>query len=306
MSEADQADILTPPEEVPAEAPPAPPEEFPFVTLPPQVSFLSQQVPPPGWLYITPDDSLTIRAWTALTGVTLAFDARVLFPDGRIGSYWDRYALTGGVAENSFEIRLAEGFLLSLWIRPTTTVPVGGCWVQCILQRGGGAAATQVQLIAAGYATTRAGLAWPYPRYQNPVEGPGRLRRIKGTDPGPGNIIMEYVPSGTRWKLISLFCTFTTSATAGNRAVYLYFLDSLGLWLAVPPGVLQPASSVAYYTWSIGVQNYAPAVALYYAMPLPADLYLQAGADIMVAASGMQAGDDFSAPQLLVEEWVEP
>jgi hypothetical protein len=306
MSEADQADILTPPEQEVAPAPAAPPEEFPFVTLPPQVSFATGGVMPPSEVYLGTNDWLTLQAWTSISGLELRLFLRVLRADGQIiqcaYDYWPQPL----PATNAWTVNVPEGFLLGGFVGVGGTCPTGGCYIRLNLGAGSWGGAGPAQVLLKGYVPTNGPLSWPYPRHQNPVEGPGRLRRIKGTDPGPGNIIMEYVPSGTRWKLISLFCTFTTSATAGNRAVYLYFLDSLGLWLAVPPGVLQPASSVAYYTWSIGVQNYTPAVALYYAMPLPADLYLQAGADIMVAASGMQAGDDFSAPQLLVEEWVEP
>ena len=268
--------------------------------------FLHQGVPPPGHLYITPDDRVVVLAWTALTGVELAIDIRVLFPDGRIGSYRHRFPLAGGVAENSFEITLAEGFLLSTWIRPTGTVTVGACWVQCILQRPGGAETTQVQLIASGYVTRRGGLGWPFPRYQQPTEGSGRMRILTGTDPTPGNNSLETIPTGVRWELFAHRFTLITSARAGDRTIQLQIRSGNIAWFQSPVSAVQGPSVTRDYNYAVGIDTRLALSGLSYQDALPAQAILVAGAEILITVLGGLAADDLSPPFSLVQEWVEP
>jgi len=179
--------------------------------------------------------------------------------------------------------------------------------VQCILQRGGGAAATQVQLIAAGYATTRAGLAWPYPRYQNPVEGAGRLRIITGTDPAPGNEILEAVPTGVRWRLLGIQALMYTSVTVATRYVTLQFADGSGtVWFRGADLLAQTVTQWGVYNWAIGVPARVGVLAGLVQDALPDGITLPAGWRWQTNTGNMQPGDNWYAPVYYVEEWVEP
>jgi hypothetical protein len=302
VSQGDQIEAL-----LEAAAPaPAAEEEFQFGTLPPEISFQTARVPPPAWLYVGPDDRLRIEAATSITGVTLRLDVRLLLPNGEINSSVWTFGPTGNRAINTWWVTLAEAFLLSVFASTDSAVPPGACWVRCLLVRGGGSGASLAQAIVAGYLAQRSGLAWPYPRYQNPVEGAGRLRLIDGTDPAPGVSIAETVPVGARWKLVSVFCWLATSALAGDRHVYLQLMSPAGIWLWIPPALAQPASQTYYYSWAIGINPYTSSIVGLVARPLPDQLTLTPGQQFMVQATGMLAGDDFGPPRYLVEEWVEP
>jgi hypothetical protein len=306
MSEADQADILTPPEEVPAEAPPAPAEEFQFKTLPPEVSFATRAVPPPGACYIAQGDHLYVEVRNAVSGGGVYIEARLLLPDGRLVEFQERVQATADRALCTRWIPLAEGFFLTLHVRPFGAVKAGGLYARVLLVPAGPVGNRYPQLLAAGYPAYPLGLTWPYPRYVSPCEGPGRLRYILGTDPAPGYYVSEAVPTGVRWKLVALGCDFTTGPTVVDRWVSTIIYSPSGyIHVFVPGTVAQPASQTRSYYWAIGVpyaSGYSGGVIL---APLPDQLYLPAGMIITIQAGGV-AGDDFGPPRMIVEEWVEP
>jgi len=301
VSDGNQLDEL-----LEAAAEPAP-AEFQFQTKPPRISFLTERVPPPAWLYVGPDDRLRIEAATGIAGVTLRLDVRLLLPDGQVNSSVWTFQPTDDSVINTWWETLAEGFLLSAFFSTDSLVPPRGCWVRCLLVRGGGGGASLAQAIVMGYMGQRDGLAWPYPRYESLVGGVGRQRVIVGTDPPAGAIITETVPAGVRWKLITVRCWLITNATAGNRYVSLALaIDWVGdYWLHVPSVATQPASTTYYYNWAIGLTPYVSTSGNNIAAALPDQAPLTAGMQLRVVCGGLLAGDNFSAPRYLVEEWVE-
>ena len=302
MSEAEQLEELV--EEEAAAAPVD--EEFKFHTLPPEISFQTERVPPPTWLYVGPDDRLWVVAWNAMPAAFVTVYVRLLLPNGKISLNRYEVPLTDDRARNEFYIPLVESFLLSVSVTPGTLMPLGSCWVRILLMSGGGGGTSYPQGIVMGYMVKGSILTWPYPRFQNPVEGPGRLRLIEGTDPAAGVSIAETVPVGARWKLVSVFAWLATDATVFDRHVYLVLMSPAGVWLWLPPAVAQPASQTYYYTWGIGLAPYTSSLVGLVARALPDQLTLTPGQQFMVQCGGMQVGDDFGPPRYLVEEWVEP
>ena len=302
MSESEQL------EELVEEAAPAPAaeEEFQFATLPPEISFQTERVPPPAWLYVGPDDRLRIEVATAIAGVTLRLDVRLLLPGGEIKSSVWTFGPTGDRGINTWWVTLAEAFLLSVLCSTDSAVPPGACWVRCLLVRGGGGGASLAQAIVMGYLAQRSGLAWPYPRYQNPVEGVGRLRVIVGTDPAAGWQIMETVPAGARWSLLALTATLATSAVVIDRMVMLRLDDGVQTWWMSVPSFLQPAGFTAPYNWAIGVPARVSAPPGYIQDALPNRITLAAGWRFRTDTINMDVGDNWGAPVYYVEEWVEP
>ena len=301
MNQQEQLEELV--EEEPAAAAAAAVQpEFPFVTLPPEISFATKQVQPPAECYINRGEKLRTRATNTLPGASVYVRARILRADGQITNcWWEYYPRSDGVAE-AWDEFLPEGFLLSLGVF-SGNLSLGQCYVRAGLMGAGG----MTQVLISAYATALGALTWPYPRYENPVEGPGRIRLIVGTDPPAGTIITETVPAGVRWKLISVRCWLITSITAGDRYVSLALaINWVGdYFVHVPSVVTQPAGTTYYYNWAIGLTPYVSTSGNNIAASLPDQVDLTAGMQFRVVCGGLVATDNFSAPRYLVEEWVE-
>lgn len=281
-------------------------EEFQFATLPPEISFQTVKVPPPAWLYVGPDDRLIIQVSNAAPNAVIYMSVRLMLPHGEVIPNYYQFTLPAAPGEAMWTIPLPESFLLSVTFVSSSTVRSGACWLRCILMHGSGGGASHAQGIAAGYLAYRSFLTWPYPRFQNPVEGPGRLRVIVGTDPAAGWQIMETVPAGARWRLLALTATLATSAVVIDRMVMLRLDDGVQTWWMSVPSFLHPAGFIAPYNFAIGVPARVSAPPGYIQDALPDRITLAAGWRFRTDTVNMDAGDNWGAPVYYVEEWVEP
>lgn len=133
-------------------------------------------------------------------------------------------------------------------------------------------------------------------------DGPGTIRSITGTDPAAGAEISETVPADARWRLMGVGLTLVTDATAANREVRLVIDDGTTIIAEIPAGVTQVASETRRYSFGAGFPRGAGAQSLNVIAPLP-PVVLGAGYRVRTLTTNLQAGDNYGAPQLLVEEW---
>ena len=132
----------------------------------------------------------------------------------------------------------------------------------------------------------------------------GRIRSITGTDPAADTEILEAVSPRRRWRLLSLNFSLVTDANVADRYVYLYIKDPTNLLVALAPVNTQAADlTYTYYFTNLPAAEIKIVTNIY--RPLP-PLTLPAGYTIGTITSSRQAGDNYSAPQLLVEEWIDP
>lgn len=272
------------------------------------IQFKNAEVQPPGDLYMTRDDALVITSYNSATGITVHVRYTMLRADGKVivGAIDTHVPNTDRTAATTRQ-PLGEGFLLSATVfLGSGSAKRGQCYVQVGIARGVGVAQFIHRIILQGYVGTATNLAWPGNRLEQPVEGPGNIRIITGTNPAAGAEWLEVVPTGARWRLLSLLVTLTTSATAGVRRVELD-IGTLGATVFSSPHYnTQLASLTKSFAWACGAAlgsqiagNDDPAV-------LPAETTIPAGTRIESTTTNLQVGDDFSAPKYLVEEWIEP
>jgi len=277
-----------------------------FTTRPPAVGYAAAGVQPPAPLYIGPHEALIVDTWSSTAPAALAIMARVLTPGGQVHtSRWSHTPNTDRTRATTYH-PLEEGFLLSVTVDATAAAyRRGHCWCQVGLQVGEGATGVPHAQLIADYVTGAARLAWPGGQLHSSVEGPGLIRSITGADPAAGAEISQTVPTGARWRLSSLWARLTTSVTAANRYARLLVDDgSNWLWLSDPA-----AAHVASTTISYVAGQGAPRLDNVYATrswAFPVNVLLGAGYRIQTATANLDAGDDWEAPQLLVEEWLEP
>jgi len=306
MNEEEQAEVTEAPEEVTPEVAPAAAEEFPFVVIPPLCSFAVREIPPPASSYIGPDDYLSLEVRNSIAAQAISFHWRLLRADGQLILGSHTYWPTADRAVNTWQVRLAEGFLLGCVVGGGTTAAPGAVYARLLLLRGGGGGVAVAQVLLAGYVVAGAGLVWPYPRFVGPSEGPGRLRVIVGTDPAAGAEILETVPSGARWRVLTVYAALQASATVATRYPTLWAAQDTNMLFQTAPVVGQPASTLYYYSWMRGVDTYSLAGYPQMTQLTLPDLWLTVGQRIGTSTAGFQAGDNWSAPVLYVEEWIEP
>lgn len=165
---------------------------------------------------------------------------------------------------------------------------------------------TQVAILAAGYITTdMLTLTWPPKTLEHSVSGIGNTRSITGTDPAVNTEISETVPTNAVWKLKSLRFTLVAAAVAVDRTVQVIIDDGTNiLWTNRVHDVQQNAET-RQYNFAKDLEFHATEDAtgdLH--SPLPS-LILKAGYRIRTVTTNRDAGDNYSAPQLQVEEFLE-
>jgi hypothetical protein len=273
-------------------------------TRPPAVQFATTGVAPPSPAYVTREDILRVQLWSTIPDVTVNLDVRLLLPNGIISPIHYDLVPSGDAATNTFDIDMAEGYLLSAVLTSASAPKGGAMYGRIVLFRGAAAAATHHMLLAAGYIVAAGGVSWPQPAFVQPGDGPGYVRVVLGTAPAAGAEISLTVGGARRWLVTSVTFTLTTSAVVANRAVNLTIDDGTTMVAMLDPPAVVPASTVARFTYATGLTR-AARTDTSHQIPWPADLHLTGGWRIRTVTTGLQAGDQFSAPVVSVREWVQ-
>lgn len=255
--------------------------------------------------YMSGEDALQISGWNITSSARLRASVRFLGLDGRVQSAEHDLPLTTDRVITSLLRQLGEGWLLGLTIRVVgATSPYGATYARAQIVRGLDASAIVLGTLCAGCVTSAQPIAFPNGRVLPTLGGRGNLRSITGTDPAANTEISETVPTGAYWVLHGIYAVLTTDATVANRIPVLIVDDGTNIILRAGPLAVQAASnSTPYSGGGFGFQGTLNAVN---AWSLPAvPLRLGPGYRVRTATTAIQAGDNYAAPQLLVEEYFE-
>jgi hypothetical protein len=256
-------------------------------------------------LYVTGEDHLRLTTFNSAASVELTVESRQLDITGRVVASGDRHVPTTDRTTTSTLIRLTEGWLLDAIVRATAGTPRRGqCFALLELVRGFSGAVVPVALLAQGYVTDTSRFGFPNSPIGMSTEGPGVLRSIAGTDPAANVEISESVPTNARWLVHAIRFTLVTDATAANREVAITYDDGTTVYARIPSRVTHVASTTIAYTSmrDAALETVAQDTERLIRLPW---LVLQGGHRIRTVTTNSQATDNYSAPQLLVEEWIE-
>lgn len=178
----------------------------------------------------------------------------------------------------------------------------GELYLRISLQMGG----YTVGVLSAGYLTDSKTMTWPPGVHETSTEGPGLLRTFTGTNPAAGADIAETVPVNTRWKIIAIRLSLVTDANVAARRARLSVGNGTNDFVYIASGVTQAASLTKQYVFqpghpNDGVERAGDTIEIY----LPPDLILLQAYTLAVDAVNKQAGDDWAAPIIFIEEWIE-
>lgn len=281
-------------------------EPFIPATLPPEAQFATQGVQPPSSLYVGPEDKLRLLTVNALAGVRVRLEGRLLLTNGEISPFVFEVVPASTRTTEAFDFSLAEGFLLGFIVYGVgVSQRRGQLYARVQLMRASGSNAAYYSQLVSDYVADMYTPAYPGNFNRENVGGPGVLRSITGTDPAAGVEISETVPTGARWNLVSMVATLTTDATAANRISKLIIDDGVTPVFVATPNEVTTASQAQRHQTTQGVSNIS-ITAVEAAWPIPVPLVLPAGYRIRTETAALQAGDNWGAPQLYVEEWLEP
>lgn len=262
-------------------------------------------LPPPVAMALTGNDRGLITAFNSVAGVTVSIFGRVLGTDGKLHEIQQDFAPAATRAAVTQSWEPGDGFLLSLMVTVSGTVKRGQCYVRVDLQRGLQTAPLIYDTLIADYVYTGYRPFWPFGRTSPPTEGPGMLRSIQVTNPAAGADWNQTVPTGARWRVLTGNFLFTASAAVANRFPAIIFDDGVNELYATAWDNAVTAGTAPRV--SLGPQRYvATNDGNSQAIAYIGNLALFAGWRVRSLTTAIQAADQWSAINLLVEEWIEP
>ena len=275
----------------------------------PEVTFLLKGIPPPSPQYVTREDIGSITSFNSATGITVEVHGRLLLPNGTVVPFVQSHTPNTDRSSKTDVFAIPEGFLLNLSVFLVAgTAKRGQCYVVVKLGRGQGTARIDHQVLLQGYVGTGVNQAWPGNTLQTPTEGPGWIHTIVGTQPAAGAEVTQVVPTGARWRIISFCLTLTSSVAVANRHPQAALLDASANLIWFTPAFEQQVNSANNITWvfGTGANPFTSVDGAHHANLLPAYLLALAGYTLETGSTNLQAADQYAAPTISVEEWIEP
>lgn len=272
-------------------------------TAPPQIRFKTDQVPPTQYLYFQQNDLITFFTITNIVGNSLNVNYRYLTPEGEIKEGRKNFPNVDTNTVNA--LPFLEGWLLSVGLQSGLNLnPNGFLFVQIGFTRGfaAGPIGPLQGMIWEGYVPFQGQSGFPGTPSQRVGDGQGIVRSLLGTIPAAGAEINELVVPSRRWVLFALFAQLTASATVANRNPGFRILDGSNTDYLIHSSVAQTAGQVNRYNIAPGNQFYNDSINVFL-IPFPVTIPLHSPYRIQSDTPGLQAGDQWSAPTYLFQEW---
>lgn len=258
-----------------------------------------------GGIPTSASDRLRIRSWGTVASVALRIAGWRRLPDGLVVPFSERHVPNSDRTSATTIVPIGEGSILELSIIvESTQVTLGRVLVRADLVRGDATVPTYITTICQGIVTREQAINFP----RSPLLSSGAvepaIRSITGTDPAANTEISETVPTGAVWELLSFFASLVTDGTAANRRPFLIIDDGANIVFESPTATLQVASLTIPYTWAEGMPIGGSINSSFQVHGLVAPNRLPAGFRVRTSTISIQATDNWSAPQLLVREWM--
>jgi len=281
--------------------------ELEVYTRLPEVVLLPQRIPPAVPFYVPPGCFLRVFSYSSYGTTPVDIRLVLMLPDGSMQVQTEAHAPNSDRSIALSDYPLPECFIVGLCASLySLSVARGRVWVDATVCRGlPGPGAVSLHTLIQGYTSGRDVLKYPEGQWGESTDGRGWIRSITGTNPAAGSEISETVPTGALWWPIALIATLVTSATVADRYASLILDDGTTTYVQMGYGTAHQASNSITYLWAVHTRREAVSNAPKL-IPLPDGIFMPAGHRLRTSTFGWQTGDDWGAPQLLVEEWIAP
>lgn len=164
---------------------------------------------------------------------------------------------------------------------------------------------TRILQLCAGPVSTSQGIQWPATMHIPVMPGRGSIQSTTGTNPAAGAEVSQVVPDNQAWIVRAFHIDLVTDANAANRRVHFRFrICGMNPGVEVVSPVDQTASTTRRYHLLPGaaIPTTSDDDDIY--ISLPNDVILISGIGIQTDTVNGQAGDDFGAPQIGIEQFM--
>lgn len=269
--------------------------------VPLRPTFKTQDAGLPQSLLVTNNDTFVVLVLSSVVG-TLSVSMRVLLADGTISLSTYQYQTSGNRFGESHVGPMPDGFLIGASI--SFSGSKGQAYVQAYIVRSFFLAnAPFIGILAQGYPYFYKTLFWPGSVLGEQRDLAGNIRSITGSVPGAGAEINEVVPANAVWRLLAFKFSLTTAVTVATRIPHFVLDDGANGYYEKPAQQGQLASLTVKYQAATGDRDIATNDTVANTN-LPSPLMLPGGHRIRTLTTAIQAGDQYTAPQYLVEEWI--
>lgn len=255
-------------------------------------------------LWIARNQQIRMSVWNSDSNVSLIIAiARMLYPNGDVVDVPMQISPTSDRAVTAANFEVGQGWLIEAFAFASGTTPDRGqTYIVMDVLNTKFSLATSV--VMSGYITGESVPSFPFGIQEGAQSGKGKIRAITGTNPAAGAEISETVPTNALWKLKAMIFSLTTDANVTDRSVALLIGDGTNTIHDFVAQTVQTASTtIRYQVTHFGYQPTAIFSEIY--IPTVDELFLPAGFTIDTFLVSGQAGDNFTAPQMLVEEWIQ-
>jgi len=134
----------------------------------------------------------------------------------------------------------------------------------------------------------------------------GHIRVITQAAPAAGaEVIIPAIPR-IRFRLINFLVEFAADVNAADRSIYIRIMVGSDEIARFSPRSLVTANQTRFVNYSDALGNVTGTGGVMVCGHLPTRLLLNNEANIETVTAGLQTGDQFGIPQMLIEEWIEP
>lgn len=287
---------------------PLQPGEFSSSSAPNAVSFGFLNIPPPSPLYVARDDQLFVLMNSNGGTETVRIGARLLLPNGNVVTILSEKPYTSGVrGVQSFTIPLAEGYLLGLVATSASATGRGQTFVRVYVVRGATSIppTNAVALLVSNYITTTVGATWPGGQLFFPTDGQGWVHALTVNNPAAGAEWTFTNPAFIKRRIQSVSATLVTSAAAGTRLPQISITGTAGarIYQAAATQGIGPSLTATVIFAPVALAPVGNTNLLTVPLALPALTY--DGYIVSSLTQGIDAGDQWSAIKIDVEEWFD-
>lgn len=133
----------------------------------------------------------------------------------------------------------------------------------------------------------------------------GRIIRVNGADPAAGADATDNNDTNGRWLIMAYRITLVADATVTNRRVG-FAIETGGVDIFIIYATIdQTAGQTITYNFVAGVPDRAAAINSNLQIGIPLNLIVGGGMAIKTTTVNLQAGDNFAAPSIYYQFWVE-
>lgn len=162
---------------------------------------------------------------------------------------------------------------------------------------------TKVNLLCQGFVGDAYGVGYPAQGPFVPLQTRGKTTTITTTNPAAGAEVSITVPSGEYWIVKSFRVQLVTAVAVAVRQTHLRFTHRDGGIIEQPANNSQAASATMNYNFAQGAGLNVTAAVDSQGISIPSDIILPSGSVIATRTVAIQAADDYTAADLIIEKF---